>query len=200
VKRIVVFLIVIILLALFFFTNTHSSPQNNLSTQINPSVTIRKVTKHAMTITSSAFKDKQTLPMTYSCDGEKISPPLEFNEVPINAKSLVLIMEDPDVPRTLKPDGMWDHWVVFNIPSSTTSIESGQTPPGLVGQSTSGNTAYDPACPPSGEHRYFFKLYALDSMLMFDDPAKVTKQMVEDEMEDHIIDQAELVGLYERKH
>ena len=152
-----------------------------------------------MRISSPAFKDKQTLPVQYTCDGENISPPLEFGEIPTNAKSLVLLMEDPDTPRDVSPDGMWDHWIVYNIPPTTTVVELGQNPPGVLGLNTSGGRTYQPACPPSGEHRYFFKLIALDSLLEFDDPSKVTKKIIEDEMEDHIIDQAELVGLYSRK-
>jgi Raf kinase inhibitor-like YbhB/YbcL family protein len=152
-----------------------------------------------MRITSSAFKDKQSLPIQFTCDGESISPPLEFNEVPTNAKSLVLLMEDPDVPRDLRPDGIWDHWVVYNIPPSVTSIEMGESPEGIGGLNTGGKSGYSPACPPSGQHRYVFKLYALDAMLAFDDPSIVTKKVLEEEMEDHIIDQAELVGIYERK-
>ena len=91
------------------------------------------------------------------------------------------------------------HWVVYNIPASTTLVEMGQNPPGILGLNSSGNAAYQPACPPSGEHRYFFKLYALDSLLTFDNPSQATKKMIEDEIEDHIIDQAELVGIYSRK-
>jgi Raf kinase inhibitor-like YbhB/YbcL family protein len=152
-----------------------------------------------MRITSPAFKDKQYLPIQFTCDGESISPPLEFGDVPVNAKSLVLIMEDPDVPRDLKPNGMWDHWVVYNIPPTTTSIDTAHDPEGQLGLNSGGKTGYYPACPPTGEHRYFFKLFALDSMLTFDDPAAVTKKMVEDTMEDSIIDQASLVALYKRK-
>lgn len=151
-----------------------------------------------MQITSPVFAHKSPMPSTYTCDGANVNPPLEFSDVPEDARSLVLLMEDPDVPKNLKPDGMWDHWVVYNIDPAVTVITENSTPPGMVGLNTSGQNAFAGACPPDREHRYFFKLYALDTELAFDDPSKVMKQMVIDAMQGHIIEEAELIGLYER--
>lgn len=151
-----------------------------------------------MKITSPAFEHNTPMPSTYTCDGENVNPPLSFTDVPESAQSLVLLMEDPDVPKHLKPDGMWDHWVVYNIEPTVTAIAENSIPPGLVGLNTSGQNAYAGACPPDREHRYFFKLYALDTELALADPSKVTKQMVIDAMQGHIIEETELMGLYER--
>lgn len=151
-----------------------------------------------MQISSPAFAHNAPIPSMYTCDGENVNPPLEFSDIPESARSLVLLMEDPDVPKHLKPDGMWDHWLIYNIEPTVTAIAENSTPPGVVGVNTSGQNAYAGACPPDREHRYFFKLYALDTELSFDAPSKVTKQMVIDAMQGHIIDQAELIGLYER--
>jgi Raf kinase inhibitor-like YbhB/YbcL family protein len=151
-----------------------------------------------MKISSPAFKHNTRMPSTYTCDGENVNPPLQFSEVPADAMSLVLLMDDPDVPRNLKPDGMWDHWVLYNIDPNTTEIFENQIAPGEMGLNSGNTRAYYGACPPDREHRYFFKLFALDTLLHFDDPTKVTKQMVIDAMPGHILDQTELIGLYER--
>ncbi len=153
-------------------------------------------TKNAMKITSPAFENNQPIDSKYSCDGEGVNPPLEFHDIPQDAKSLVLIMEDPDVPKNLKPDGMFDHWVVFNMPSTTTSVTENSTPPGVVGKNGAGQNGYAAACPPDRQHRYFFKLFALDSMLMLDEAAD--KKAVVDAMEGHVKASAELIGLYNR--
>lgn len=150
-----------------------------------------------MKIVSSSFENGQAIPEKYSCDGESINPPLEFSEVPNSAKTLVLIVDDPDVPKNLKPDGVFDHWVVFNIPATTTSIKENSTPPGVQGLNSSSQNKYTGPCPPDKEHRYFFKLYALDTKLDFADD-KIDKKSVEEKMKGHILDQAELVGVYNR--
>jgi Raf kinase inhibitor-like YbhB/YbcL family protein len=105
-------------------------------------------------------------------------------------------MDDPDVPKHLRDDGMWDHWVVFNMPASARDIKEGEEPEGTHGIGTGGNTNYHGPCPPDREHRYFFKLYALDAKL--DLPEKATKAQVEGAMENHIMAEAELMGMYER--
>ncbi len=151
-----------------------------------------------MQITSPAFANQQVIPQKYTCDGENSNPALHFLDVPHEAKSLVLLMEDPDVPKELKSDGMFDHWVVYNIDPTVKEIAENATPPGEQGLNSAGKHAYSAPCPPDREHRYFFKLYALDTMLSFDNPTQVTKQMVEEKMKGHILDQAELVGLYKR--
>jgi Raf kinase inhibitor-like YbhB/YbcL family protein len=149
-----------------------------------------------MKLSSSAFEESGKIPSKYTCDGDNINPPLKISDVPSTTKSLALIMEDPDVPKDLRPDGMWDHWVVFNIPPGTPEIPEGQEPPGTHGVGTSGNQNYFGPCPPDREHRYFFKLFALDSEL--DLQKKATKPELEKAMEGHILEKAELMGRYER--
>jgi Raf kinase inhibitor-like YbhB/YbcL family protein len=105
-------------------------------------------------------------------------------------------MEDPDVPKNLREDGMWDHWVVFNIPPEVREIQEGTEPQGIGGVGTNGELGYFGPCPPDREHRYFFKLFALDTQL--DLPEKSTKSKVENAMEGHILEQTELMGRYER--
>ncbi|MSR85493.1 YbhB/YbcL family Raf kinase inhibitor-like protein [Candidatus Uhrbacteria bacterium] len=151
-----------------------------------------------MQLTSSAFADGESIPSRYTCDGENISPPLTVSDVPFGTKSLVLLMDDPDVPKTIRPDGMWDHWVVFNISPETVFIEEGKNPAGTLGKNTGGKLAYGGPCPPDREHRYFFKLYALDSML--DLPAGASKLDVEAAMQGHIIEQVQLIGKYLRSN
>ena len=149
-----------------------------------------------MKFTSSAFQDGGKIPPKYTCDGEGISPPLTISEVPAGAKSLVLIMDDPDVPKHLRDDGMWDHWIAFNIPPTTSSIGEGEQPKGVAGKGTSGDLVYLGPAPPDREHRYFFKLYALDTQLDLKEGA--TKPEVEGAMKGHILAESELMGRYER--
>lgn len=149
-----------------------------------------------MKLTSPAFQENRVIPSRYTCEGEEISPPLHFENVPKGAKSLVLIMDDPDVPHHLRPDGMWDHWVLFNILPTVQKIEENKTPLCKSGMTTSGHTRYVGPCPPDREHRYFFKLYALDTMLNL--PSGATKKEVEKAMEGHILAQTQLMGLYEK--
>jgi Raf kinase inhibitor-like YbhB/YbcL family protein len=149
-----------------------------------------------MELTSSVFNHEGKIPSKYTCDGENCSPRLMISNVPAEAKSLVLIMDDPDVPRNLRKDGLWVHWVVFNIPPSITEIPEGREPEGIHGEGTAGNTGYYGPCPPDREHRYYFKLYALDRML--DLPEKTDKFTLEKEMAEKILEQAVLMGKYER--
>lgn len=144
-----------------------------------------------MKITSPAFQNNQRIPAQYTCDGENVNPPLTITDVPTGAKSLVLIMDDPD-----SPTGTWDHWIVFNIPVATTEILEGQEPAGVQGKTSFGEVGYGGPCPGSGEHRYFFKFYALDRQLDLQEGA--SKKEVEQAMEGHIVEQEKLVGKYER--
>lgn len=147
-----------------------------------------------MKLESSAFKNGQKIPTKYTCDGEDLSPELNIKDVPKNAKSLVLVMDDPDA---IKPAGkVWDHWIVFNIPQKTNKVNEGKEPDGTGGKNSWGKTGYGGPCPPDREHRYFFKLYALDAQL--DLPEGSTKQEIEKAMQGHIIEKAELIGKYER--
>jgi|TARA_Y100000310_G_scaffold288684_2_gene314556 hypothetical protein len=148
-------------------------------------------------LTSPAFKHNESIPSQYTCDGDNVVPPLEISGVDPSAESLVLVMDDPDVPKSIRPDGMYDHWVKFNVPVGTLMIQEGKEPEGTSGLGTGGSLAYHGPCPPDREHRYFFKLYSLDTELALEEGA--TKKDVEAAMEGHIIQQAELLGLYKRK-
>lgn len=149
-----------------------------------------------MKIESSAFKEGQAIPSHYTCDGEDKIPPLAFADISPEAKSLALIMDDPDVPTSVRPDGMWNHWLAWNIPPETTQITEGEEPSGVIGNNTGEKPGYMGPCPPDKEHRYFFKLYALDTMLDLDQGA--SKQELEKTMEGHILAQAQLMGRYNR--
>lgn len=149
-----------------------------------------------MELTSPAFAANALIPARYTCDGDNVNPPLIMTGVPAEAASLVLIMDDPDVPKHLRPDGMWDHWVVFNIPPQTREIGENSEPEGVHGLGTGGNREYYGPCPPDREHRYFFKLYALDCRLEL--PPGVSKTKVEQAMVGHILAEAQLLGRYNR--
>jgi len=153
-----------------------------------------------LTLTSSAFAEGASIPSRFTCDGDRsVSPALSIAGVPEGTKSLALIMDDPDVPKALHADGVFDHWVLFNIPADTREIPEG-TSVGVAGANGAGKNAYTGPCPPPqyepSEHRYVFKLYALDSELALQQGA--TKADVEKAMEGHIVAQAQLVGRYKR--
>jgi len=146
-----------------------------------------------MKLTSPAFKNNEKIPAQYTCDGENINPPLEISAVKEFAQSLVLINDDPDAPN-----GDWVHWLVWNINPKTKEITENSVPLGTVEGTTSfGRPGYGGPCPPSGTHRYFFKLYALDINLNLDQ--NTDKKQLEIAIKNHIIDQTELIGLYGRK-
>jgi len=148
---------------------------------------------NSMEITSSAFTDRGFIPAKYTCDGENINPPLDFSMVPQEAKSLVLIVDDPDAPA-----GTWVHWVVWNIDPQKTNLKENETPAGAQQGTTSfDKNEYGGPCPPSGIHRYFFKLYALDTVLNI--PTSTGKEGLTKEIEKHTLAKAELIGLYTRE-
>ncbi len=149
-----------------------------------------------MKLTSSVFENEGSIPAKYTCDGANVNPPLQISDVPSETKSLVLIMDDPDVPKHIREDGMWDHWVAFNIPPDTREIPEGREPEGTKGLGTNGSTGYFGPCPPDREHRYFFRVYALDTTL--DLPEGTDKVTVEREMTTHVIDRDYLMGRYAR--
>ena len=149
-----------------------------------------------MKLTSTAFEHNGKIPSEYTCDGEDISPELMIEDVPAGAKSLALIMDDIDVPKHIRPDGLWVHWVVWNISTDTKKIAKANEPEGIQGITNFGRTGYGGPCPPDREHRYFFKLYALDISL--DIPEGSTKDVLEKAMKENIIEQTELIGLYEK--
>ncbi|MDD5044228.1 MAG: YbhB/YbcL family Raf kinase inhibitor-like protein [Candidatus Omnitrophica bacterium] len=142
-----------------------------------------------MKITSPEFESGKYIPQKFSCQGEGINPPLTIEDIPEGTKSLVLIVEDPDAVM-----GTYVHWVVFDIPV-TGRIEKNSIP-GKQGKNTSGKNNYVSPCPPTGSHRYFFKIYALDKMLNLSET--ITKGELEKAMYGHILEQAELMGLYKK--
>ncbi len=151
-----------------------------------------------MNISSTAFEEGGMIPSKYTCDDINISPPLRWEGVPEETKSLALINDDPDAPM-----GTWVHWVVYSINPSITSFEEnvptdGTLPNGIKqGRNDFGNLGYGGPCPPGGTHRYFFKLYALDIAL--DAPEGLTKAELLRKMEGHILAEAQLMGKYSRK-
>ncbi len=152
-----------------------------------------------MELTSPAFGNNGKIPAKYTCDGANINPELHISDVPPTAKSLVLIFDDPDIPdfvRTKFGVQAWDHWVVFNMPTTTTVIKENSQLVGIPGKNTSAGLNYQGPCPPDKEHRYFFKLYALDTMLSLKQGA--TKADIEKAIQGHIVEKTELIGRYER--
>lgn len=143
----------------------------------------------AMKITSPEFENNKFIPRKFACDGQDINPGLSIEAIPEEAKSLVLIVEDPDAPM-----GTWIHWVVFDIPVIHRIEEN--SVPGKQGQNDFGRKDYGGPCPPSGTHRYFFKIYALDEKLNLNEG--ISKKNLEKAMQGHILDKAELVGLYKK--
>ena len=148
----------------------------------------------SMKLLSNSFSHDQTIPSKYTCDGDDISPELHWEDVPPGTKSFVLICDDPDAPM-----GTWVHWILYNLPATQTSLaENLQTLPAntLVGINSWGRKDYGGPCPPSGTHRYFFKLYALNKTI---DTEGMTSQKLQIEMKTHTLARAELVGLYQRE-
>ena len=144
-----------------------------------------------MKLSSPAFENGGAIPAEYTCDGADVSPALSFSDIPENAKSLALIVDDPDAPM-----GTWVHWVVWNIPPNTAGFSKGENITFPQGKNDFGKLDYGGPCPPSGTHRYYFKLYALDTMLNLE--TGVTKKHLEDAMSGHIIEKVELMGTYSR--
>ena len=153
-------------------------------------------------LTSSAFGHEGAIPKLHTCQGKDVSPPLAWSGVPENAKSLVLIVDDPDAPDPAAPKMTWVHWVLYNIPRSATGLPQGVSPTELPegtleGMSDFQRTGYGGPCPPIGRHRYFHKLFAIDVVLP--NLTKPRKADVEKAMKGHIIEQAVLIGTYEKE-
>jgi len=144
-----------------------------------------------MSITSPAFNYGEALPIQFSCDGENVSPDLDWFGIPDGTVTLALIMDDPDAPV-----GTWVHWVLYNLPVDIPGLRQGASGVGLDGKNSWNQTGYGGPCPPGGTHRYFFKLYALDTSL--DLKAGATKMALESALEGHVLGQAELMGTYSR--
>jgi Raf kinase inhibitor-like YbhB/YbcL family protein len=151
-------------------------------------------------LTSSAFSHDGEIPSKYTCEGDDLSPPLAWSGVPANAKSLALIVDDPDAPDPAAPKMTWVHWVLYNIPASAAALAEGAKalPAGtLQGLNDWKRTGYGGPCPPIGRHRYFHKLYALDTALA--NLGQVPKAKLEGAMKPHVIAQAELIGTYQKR-
>lgn len=152
-------------------------------------------------ITSRSFMHDRAIPARHTCDGPNISPPLAWSGVPVGAKSLALIVDDPDAPDPAAPKMTWVHWVLYNIPPDANAlpedIAAKDLPPGTMqGINDWHRTGYGGPCPPVGKHRYFFKLYALDTVLPY--LKRPAKAALEKAMQGHVLAHSELVGLYQR--
>lgn len=154
-----------------------------------------------MKVTSNAFEQGASIPKRYTCEGEDLSVPLAWADVPAGTRSLALIVDDPDAPDPAAPKMTWVHWVLYNLPTSTSHLDQGiapsQLPAGtLQGKNDWKRTGYGGPCPPIGRHRYFHKLYALDAMLP--DLKQPTKDQLLKAMQGHVLAQAELMGTYQK--
>lgn len=175
-------LAVILLVAILFVTHrsTEEKPPQVLNTSVH------------MKIESSNFKNNESIPSKHTCDGSDINPLLTISGTPTEAKSLALIMDDPD-----SPSGTWVHWTIWNMDPTLTTIDEKTTPKGVEGTTSFNTLGYGGPCPGSGTHHYHFKLYAMDTML--DLPAGATKDELETAMEGHVLAFSDLIGLYKRK-
>jgi hypothetical protein len=151
----------------------------------------------SLELTSSAFADGGAIPRQYTCEGRDVSPPIAWSGVPAGAKSLALIVDDPDAPDPAAPKTTWVHWVLYDIPPAADGIgEGARTPAGAKdGLNDWDRSGWGGPCPPIGRHRYFFKLYALDAVLGLERP---TKAQLESAMRGHVIAQAQLIGTYQK--
>ena len=152
-----------------------------------------------LTLSSPAFRDGERIPVRHTCDGEDLSPPLVWSGVPVETRSFALICDDPDAPR-----GTFVHWLIWNLPADTVELEEGVPPqPELPsgarqGLNDAGEVGYTGPCPPPGRpHRYFFRLYALDSLLNL--PPGITRPELEEAMLDHVLGRGTIMGTYERR-
>ena len=147
----------------------------------------------SLSLTSPGFSNNTLMPKQYTCNGDNYSPALNWTGAPVGTESYALIVDDPDAPN-----GTWDHWLLFNIPATLDHLdEATQTPAGaLSGKNSWDEHGYGGPCPPSGTHRYFFTLYALDSRLTVN--SNVNKQDILNAIQNHILDSSQLIGLYKQ--
>lgn len=155
----------------------------------------------ALTLTSTVFSHEEEIPSTYSCQGKGGAPPLAWSGAPAETRSFVIIVHDPDAPDPAAPRKDWVHWLVYNLPATTTQLSAGPQPalpPGtMLGLNDSGRAAYGPPCPPIGRHRYFYQLYALDTMLP--DLGTPQRPQLEEAMKGHVLAEAVLMGTYQKQ-
>lgn len=199
---IITIIIILILVALGYriVTRPGSSSNANINiTQNQASSTPEVMTPKPFTLMSSAFSNGASIPAQYTCEGANTQPPLSWENAPANTKSFALTMYDPDVPKQVKKEGFFDHWVLFNIPATTTSLTASTTI-GTLGNNGSGKAAYTGPCPPTQyepkEHRYIFSLYALDNLL--DLKKGATRADVEKAVADHTLASTTLMGRYQK--
>jgi Raf kinase inhibitor-like YbhB/YbcL family protein len=164
---------------------------------------LTEIAAMALVLSSKAFAPNGPIPTKYTCEGADISPPLAWSGVPANAKSLVLIVDDPDAPDPKAPQMTWVHWVLYNIPAMAQGLaenegESGVPEGALSGVNDWKRTGYGGPCPPIGRHRYFHKLYALDTVLA--DLKHPTKHRLLAAMKGHVLAEAQLMGTYQKEH
>jgi Raf kinase inhibitor-like YbhB/YbcL family protein len=155
----------------------------------------------ALGLTSFAFANGGEIPSLHTCDGKDISPAIAWADVPSGARSLALIMDDPDAPDPAAPQMVWVHWILYNLPATAAALPQAVKPEALPagtseGRNDWGRTGYGGPCPPIGRHRYFFHLYALDTVLP--DLNRPTKAKLEAAMKGHIVEQATVMGTYQR--
>lgn len=153
----------------------------------------------ALTLTSPVFEEGGNIPSKYTCDGENISPELHIGSAPEGTKSFVLVMDDPDIPQSVKDARgieAFDHWVLYNIPEDTTVLKEGTSEIGMKGLNSSGRSGYTGPCPPDGKHRYIFRLYALPSTVVFEQIP--TLRDVESAVKNTALDSVTLIGTYTR--
>ncbi len=192
---IILFLIVIVGGVILLFGKSNKTSVNyQIKPTANQASSISEESKLGnMKLTSSVFQSNQSVPAKFTCDGENVNPPLTISDTPGDAKSIVLIMDDPDAPS-----GTWVHWTLWNIDPNTKEIAENSLARGAIEGITSfGKPGYGGPCPPSGTHHYHFKLYALDTTLSLSSSA--SREDLEKSMKGHIISKSELVGLYSHK-
>ena len=197
--------LIVIAIGVYAFNHRFMS-KGDTGTEISHA-TSTSMMSSTLSLTSTAFSEGASIPSKYTCDGEQVhpadggvNPPLSISGVPAEAKSLALIMDDLDVPKQLRPDGVFNHWTLFNIPPQTTEIATGVTI-GVPGANGAGKNTYAGPCPPPqyqpNEHRYTLTLYALDQELPL--KAGASKADVLQAMQGHILAQAQLIGKYKRQ-
>lgn len=186
-KLIIIVIVIVLGFAVFLLIGVPSS--NNGVAPLEPNTPSKIM---SLQLSSPAFADSASIPEKYTCDEADVNPPLIIEGVPEGTQSLVLIVHDPDAPA-----GDWVHWVLANIPPETTIIDEDAVPEGTIqGMTSFGESNYGGPCPPSGTHRYQFRLYALDTIFKL--TSETTREDLESLMEGHIIDETLLTGVYER--